>query len=643
MWSSGRPDVDEDELAEDDDLSFALDRLYHRPEYFSQQQVFDSVCALIADDTPGIMRAMATDIDGCVPRLGRALQGNHHVAYLRLSLRPSALYGTEVVNLPAGAPLPAETYQGLMQLENYLRTSPVLRDVRIREGCINIVRVFLQILAQNPRLERLTLDYEVEIPWAELATLLRGGVHGTLSLRKLAIAMVNDGMEAMDALRTNHTLERIKLTFDPSDTSFVANGALLECLHHHPTLRHLVWAQSEYTEGFIAEYDASLLDGALSDYLIHHANTCLTHLTLLEQTFTASRIRALLQALRSNQTLLRLALRECIFDEEATRVLEESVSSMTTTTSLRASNHSEHSNDGTNHASQSITRLFVKPDCNSRMDEAAAWILLGVCANIQKLQWHWRSFTSSGGPMNAFWTVLHTAAPPAAIRRLSLQVLQLVELNVDHFAVAVEAEPAPVEPEAVTTMSASADTSSTANIPAPPRIVTVLPPAHVLPRLIHLRELRFYTWDTGPFEHYNRYHNSWGRHALAQAVCRSGSLQSVTVSGDFPRIWNPQQARVVQAALERNRHLPQLLATMGGQSSTPVSSLASTTSVLSENDAVVVTEESQTETVAGEQPVIVIPSSSSLSPHLVVAAVHTPYTAGHSIFRGLLSLNQHQA
>jgi hypothetical protein len=115
-----------------------------------------------------------------------------------------------------------------------------------------------------------------------------------------------------------------------------------------------------------------------------------------------------------------------------------------------------------------------------------------------------------------------------------------------------------------------------------------------IPRLLYLQEL-----------HFDIMRLVLGR-SFAVAAQHSGSLQIVSVHGRLPTFSTPHISRIVQASLERNRHLSSVL------------SMSCSGLTLDRHDDVVAAE-----------------ASSSPIPNLVAALVHAPRMAPNTLVKGL--------
>jgi hypothetical protein len=366
-------DEDEDGYESEDSLIPDFEQVRASLHHYAQRR-FVELCLALQRNDPAETKANAAGVEGYGERLGQALVGNTHVTDITLRLIPQDIYGPNVNQQHERGP------EGIALLLNYLRDGPSLREFNVRGGIEKFMRPAIQAISHNPRLETLEIE-DAEVPAEEMALLLRT----TTALKTLSLPMVNSEIVAQ-ALGENQTLDRLELTFDPSDAP---DGIVLSHLQSHLKLTHLVLKQKPDTE----LSDTATMDAAISVYL--RDTTGLRTLKLVGQSFNQDRMQHLVQGLQANQSLVHLTVTSCQFDQGATAVAQSFACS----------------NIGV--SLSSIFKLFVE-GCTSA-PELVAYLVIG-CRHLIYFDWDWGLERNVSG----FWNTLTTHGSGASVKVLMM-------------------------------------------------------------------------------------------------------------------------------------------------------------------------------------------------------------------------------
>jgi hypothetical protein len=258
---------------------------------------FVNACSAVRENSPQVACVHTKNVRGYGRYLGEALQGNTHVSFLELYLLPEEV----------DAPGMEGGIGSIALIVQYLQEGPALRRVSLNSGTLAHMRLCVHAISQNSNVEDLTIASSAAVPSEEVASLLIG----TQSKLKFLSMPVMADMQVANAMANNQTLETLALSCVGPRPS----GLIFKALHANEHLRELGILQISHDRTSIL----SDVEVALSLYLSR--TKTLSTLFLHDHIYGRESTQRLVDGLRSNTSLSKIALSRCSFDAEAVEVL----------------------------------------------------------------------------------------------------------------------------------------------------------------------------------------------------------------------------------------------------------------------------------------------------------------------------------
>jgi hypothetical protein len=217
--------------------------------------------------------------------LGEALQGNPHVSHLQLPVSTDCL-------APDKFSPPHRDH--IAPLLNYIRTGPALRDVHLEgRGAMKYMEYLIDAVADSPHIINFKIEYKLKYPAKSMKRLLTKNE----SIKRLDIAVVKSKGTLSNALKSNQTIEDLKLEFwnDVPETEEVDLGGGL------PDLQSLQKLDLKLSSSSSRAAIVETLSAVLPSFVN------LTDLSLSHD-FRAEEMHLFCEGLHANQSIVKLSL-----------------------------------------------------------------------------------------------------------------------------------------------------------------------------------------------------------------------------------------------------------------------------------------------------------------------------------------------